>query len=67
VNWAINVAIFGLIVAAYVAYREGAYVTERVLTGLLVLGMGVTVLYGILKLGRMQKDFTLRSPHKDEK
>lgn len=67
VNWAINVTIFGLIVAAYVAYREGAYVTERVLTGLLVLGMGVTVLYGILMLGRMQKDYTLRAPHKDEK
>jgi hypothetical protein len=67
VNWAINVTILGLIVAAYVAYREGAYGTERVLTGLLVLGLGATVLYGILKLGRMQSDYTLRSPHKDEK
>ncbi|MFO1323241.1 MAG: hypothetical protein U1F15_04170 [Burkholderiales bacterium] len=66
-NWAINVAILGLIVAGYVANREGDYVTERVLTGLLVLGMGVTVLFGILKLKRMQQDYTLRCPHKDDK
>lgn len=67
VNWVINITILGLIVAAYVAYREGAYGTERVLTGLLVLGLGVTVLFGILKLRQMQKDYTLRCPHKGEK
>ena len=49
-NWVINIAILGFIVASYVANREGAYVTERVLTGLLIVGMGVTVLLGILKL-----------------
>ena len=29
VNWAINIAILGLIVAGYVANREGDYVTEK--------------------------------------
>jgi len=67
VNWMINFAILGLIIAAYVAYREGAYVTERVLTGLLILGLGLTILYGILKLKQMQTEYTLRAPHKDEK
>jgi hypothetical protein len=66
-NWAINIAILGFIVAAYVAYREGAYATERVLTGLLVLGLGATILFGILKLKRMQTEFTLRVPHKEKK
>ena len=49
VNWAINIAILGLIIASYVANREGAYGTERVLTGLLVLGLGATVFFGILQ------------------
>jgi len=67
VNWVINFAILGLIIASYVAYREGSYDTERVLTGLLVLGLGATVLFGILKLKQMQTDYTLRSPPKEEK
>ena len=67
VNWIINIAILGLIIAGYVANREGAYVAERMLTGLLVLGLGVTVLFGILKLRRMQMDYDLRCPTKDEK
>jgi hypothetical protein len=62
VNWIINIAILGLIIASYVANRQGAYPTERVLTGLLIVGMGATVLFGILQLRRMQTDFTLRSP-----
>jgi hypothetical protein len=65
VNWAINLAILGLIIASYVAYREGAYDTERVLTGLLVLGLGATVFFGILKLKQMQTDYTTRSPPKE--
>jgi hypothetical protein len=67
VNWAINIAILGLIVAGYVANREGFYVTERVLTGLLILGMGATVLLGVLKLKGMQADYDLRCPPKDAK
>jgi hypothetical protein len=67
VNWTINIAILCLIVASYVAVRESAYFTERILTGVLVLGMGATVLFGILKLRQMQMDYTLRCPPKDEK
>jgi hypothetical protein len=67
VNWVINIAILGLIIASYVANREGAYATERVLTGLLILGMGAAVLYGILKLRQMQADYDVRCPTKEEK
>jgi hypothetical protein len=66
-NWIINIAILGLIAAGYVADRLGAYVVERILTGLLVLGLGATVFYGVLKLRRMQMDYTLRCPPEDEK
>jgi len=67
VNWVINLGIFGLIVAGYVANREGAYVTERMLSGALILGMGAVVAYGILKLRQMQTDYDLRCPPKEEK
>jgi hypothetical protein len=67
VNWVINFAILGLIIAGYVANREGAYGTERILASLLILGMGATVLFGILRLRRMQADYTLRCPPKEEK
>jgi len=67
VNWVINIAILGLIIAAYVANRQGAFVTERMLSGLLVLGMGAAVVYGVLKLRQMQADYDLRAPHKEEK
>jgi hypothetical protein len=66
VNWIVNVTVFVLIVAGYVANREGAYVVERVLTSTLILGLGALVLYGILKLRRMQADFDLRCPPKDD-
>jgi hypothetical protein len=65
VNWVINIAILGLIIAGYVANREGAYGMERALTGLLILGMGATVFFGILKLKQMQTDYTMRSPPKE--
>jgi hypothetical protein len=67
VNWAINIGILALIIAGYVANREAAYHVERLVNGFLILSMGALVLYGILKLRQMQTDFTLRSPHKDEK
>jgi hypothetical protein len=67
VNWVINIAILCLIVAAYVANREGSYVAERVLTGLLVVGTGGTVIFGILKLKHMQMDYTRRCPPESEK
>jgi len=67
VNWVINIAILGLIIASYVANREGAYSTERILTGLLIVGMGATVAYGILTLRKMQTDYDARVPPKQEK
>jgi hypothetical protein len=66
-NWIINIAILCLIVASYAANREGLYVAERVVTGLLVLGMGGIVVFGILKLKQMQMDYTRRYPPEDEK
>jgi len=66
VNWVINMAILGLVIADYVANRLGAYDMERAFAGLLILGMGATVLYGILKLRQMQADYTRRFPPKKE-
>ena len=66
VNWCINIAMLGLIVAANVANRHGAYWMEKLFAGVLVLGMGAAVFYGVLKLRQMQADFALRSPHKEE-
>ena len=66
-NWAINVGILCLIVAGYVANRQGSYHMERILTGLLVVVMAIVVFYGVLKLKRMQVDYDLRSPAKAPK
>jgi hypothetical protein len=67
VNWAINVAILGLIIAASVANRHGAYGVEKIVVGLLVLGMAAAVFYGVLTLRQMQADYALRFPPKDSK
>jgi hypothetical protein len=66
VNWVINVAIFGLIVGATLTNRRGDYDLERKFAGLLVLGMAVTVIYGVLRLRQMQADYLLRCPPKKE-
>jgi len=65
-NWVVNAAILVLIVAAYVANRQGDYLLERISASLLMLAMSGVVVYGILKLRRMQADFLLRSPPKGE-
>jgi hypothetical protein len=67
VNWVINLAIFGLIVAATAANRQADYDMEKKFAGLLVLAMAATVIYGVLKLKRMQADYDLRCPPKKEK
>jgi hypothetical protein len=67
VNWVINLAIFGLIVAATAANRQADYDMEKKFAGLLVLAMAATVIYGVLKLRRMQADYDLRCPPKKEK
>ncbi|MEO8507380.1 MAG: hypothetical protein ABI593_07100 [Betaproteobacteria bacterium] len=62
VNWAINLAIVGLIIAAYVSNRLGAYDQERVFGSALVLGAGALILFAILKLKSMQEDYLRRCP-----
>ncbi|MFO1398124.1 MAG: hypothetical protein U1F48_13770 [Burkholderiales bacterium] len=66
INWVINAAMLALIVAAYVANREAAYVAERIFTGALVLGLGATVLFAVLRLRQMQADYDTRCPHKEK-
>ena len=67
VNWIINLAILGLIVAAYVANREASYHVERALTGVLVIIMGITFTYGMLKLKKMQAAYDEHVPPKPPK
>jgi hypothetical protein len=67
VNWAINLAILGLIIAASIANRQAAFGLEKAFGGLLVLGMAATVFYGVLTLRQMQADYALRFPPKDPK
>jgi len=67
VNWLLNIAILALIVASYVANREAAYHVERMLTGALVVAMGITVVYGILKLKQMQAAYDANVPPKAPK
>jgi hypothetical protein len=63
-NWVINTAILCLIVASYVAYREGSYGLERRFAALLVVTMAITVLYGVLKLRQMQATYDAHCPPK---
>ncbi len=67
VNWLINFAILGLIVSSYAANRLASYHTERALVGTLVLLMAITVLYGVLKLKRMQAVYDANVPPKAPK
>jgi hypothetical protein len=67
VNWAINIAIPCLILASYVAYRDGDYTMERRFVGILVLAMVITVFYGVLKLRRMQALYDANRPPKGAK
>jgi len=62
VNWAINILILCLIVSSYVAYREGDYRLEKRFASLLVVIMAATVVYGVLKLKRMQAAYDAHVP-----
>ena len=66
-NWLLNIAVFGLIIASYVANRMGEYPWERRLARTLVSLMVITVFYGVLNLKRMQADYDARVPTKDSK
>jgi hypothetical protein len=67
VNWAINIGILCLIVASYFFYREGNYHWEKRFSSLLVVAMAITVLYGVLKLRRLQAIYDARCPPKAAK
>jgi hypothetical protein len=67
VNWGINIGILCLIVASYVANREGDYGLEKKFAGLLVVVMALTVYYGVLKLKRMQTIYDAQCPPKAPK
>jgi hypothetical protein len=67
VNWVINLGILSLIVASYIANREGAYGLEKRLVGVLVSAMAITVLYGVLKLRQMQTTYDAQCPAKAPK
>jgi len=62
VNWIINLFILTMIVTAYIFNRLGDYSSERVVVGVLVLGMAAAVFHGVLSLKRMQKDYDARCP-----
>lgn len=67
VNWALNIGIFCLMMASYVAFRAGDYEVERRIAASLIVIMAITVLYGVLKLRRMQATYDANCPPKDEK
>jgi hypothetical protein len=67
VNWAINLTILVLIIASYVANREGEYGLEKIFASLLVVTMAFTVLYGVLKLKQMQTIYDAQCPPKGAK
>jgi hypothetical protein len=64
VNWAINIGILCLIIASYVANREGSYGMEKRFGAILVVAMALTVLYGVLKLRQMQTTYDVHCPPK---
>jgi hypothetical protein len=67
VNWIINLGVFCLITASYIANREGEYLLERRFAGLLVVAMVIVVFYGVLKLRQMQAIYDARCPPKASK
>lgn len=66
-NWIVNFVVLCLIVATYVAYREGDYGLEKRFAGLLVVTMAITVLFGVLKLKKMQAVYDAHCPPKPPK
>jgi len=66
-NWVINLGIFALIVASYVANRMANYDAEKALVGILVLLLVITVFYGVLKLRQLQELYDAHLPAKAPK
>jgi hypothetical protein len=66
-NWVINIGILCLIIAGYIANLKEAYFFERKFDGALVVAMALTVLYGVLKLKRLQTIYDAGRPPKAPK
>lgn len=66
-NWVMNIFIFCLIMAAYFANHEGYYGVERRFSSLLVVTMAITVLYGVVKLRKLQATYDAKCPPKAAK
>jgi hypothetical protein len=66
-NWVINIGILCLIIARYVAYREGSYGIEKRFGAVLVVAMAIMVLFGVLKLKQMQATYDAHCPPKAPK
>lgn len=64
VNWAVNLGILALIVAAYATNRAGNFAAEKVAAMALVASMVVLVFYGVLKLRGMQERYDEFHPAK---
>ena len=56
-----------LIIARYVAYREGHYILESRFSGVLVIAMVIMVFYGVLRLKRLQAIYDAHCPPKASK
>jgi hypothetical protein len=67
VNWALNIGIFGLIIASYTANRMGNFSVEKSFVSVLVVAMAVTTVHGILKLRRMQSAYDANCPVPEKK
>ncbi|HMO45980.1 MAG TPA: hypothetical protein PKB14_08100 [Rubrivivax sp.] len=63
-NAAVNLGILVLIVVSYVANRQGNFILERMLVGVLILAMVLLVFYGVLALRRMQLRYDSFHPEK---
>lgn len=66
-NWTLNAVIVCMIVMDYVAYREGFFLAERRISSLLIIFMALVVLYGVLKLKKMQTLYDANCPPKVKK
>lgn len=67
VNWVLNIGIFGLIIASYVANRMNNFGVEKTMVAILVVAMAIVTMHGVLKLRRMQSTFDANCPVADEK
>ena len=66
-NWIINLAILCFIIASYIEYREGNYALEKRFAATLVVMMATAVVFGVIKLRRMQGIYDAHCPPKEAK